>query len=73
MVDFVSSLGKNLLLCDVTTGQKYKRAPSDETFTPLHASTFPVFHPRSDVLAVRSLPSHPLVLQKGRQQLNSLF
>ena len=66
LTDLVSSLGKELLLCDVTTGQWYKRAPSDQSFTPLHPSTFPVLHPCSAVLGFRSLP-----LQKT--QLTSLF
>ena len=66
VTELASSLGKDLLLCDVTSGQWYKRAPSDQTFTHLHASTFPVLHPRSAVLGVRSLPLH-------RLQLLSLF
>ena len=48
------------------TGQWCKRAPSDQTFTPLHASTFPVLHPPSAVLGVPSLP-------KRKTQLTSLF
>ena len=60
------SLGKEVFLCDVTSGKWYKRAPSDQTFTHLHASTFPVLHPRSAVLGVRSLPLHHM-------QLLSLF
>ena len=66
VTELASSLGKDLLLCDVTSGQWYKRAPSDPTFTRLHASTFPVLHPRSAVLGVPSLPLHLL-------QLHSLF
>ena len=66
VTELASSLGKELLLCDVTSGQWYKRAPSDPSFTHLHTSTFPVLHPRSAVLAVRSLPLHHL-------QLTSLF
>jgi len=66
LTDLVSSLGKELLLCDVTTGQWYKRAPSDQSFTPLITSTFPVLHPRSAVLGVRSLPLY-------KTQLTSLF
>ena len=66
MTAFASSLGQDVLLCDVTSGQWYKRAPSDPTFTHLHASTFPVLHPRSAVLGVLSLPLHSL-------QLHSLF
>ena len=30
LTELASSLGKELLLCDVTSGQWYKRAPSDE-------------------------------------------
>ena len=66
VTELASSLGKALLLCDVTTGQWYKRALSDQTFTHLHGSTFPVLHPRSAVLGIRSLPLHHL-------QLTSLF
>ena len=66
VTELASSLGKALLLCDVTTGQWYKRAPGDQTFTPLSTSTFPVLHPRSAVLGIRSLPLHHL-------QLTSLF
>ena len=66
VTELASSLGKALLLCDVTTGQWYKRAPSDQTFTHLHGSTFPVLHPRSAVLGIPSLPIHHL-------QLLSLF
>ena len=66
VTELASSLGKELLLCDVTTGQWYKRVPSDQTFTPLSTSTFPVRHPRSAVLGIRSLPLHQL-------QLISLF
>ena len=66
VTELASSLGKELLLCDVTSGQWYKRAPSDPTFTHLHASTFPVLHPRSAVLGVRSLLLHHM-------QLISLF
>lgn len=58
LTELASSLGKELLLCDVTTRQWYKRAPIDQSFTPLHPSTFPVLHPRSAVLGVRSLPLH---------------
>ena len=61
-----SSLGQDVFLCDVTSGQWYKRAPSDPSFTHLHASTFPVLHLRSAVLVVPSLPLHHL-------QLLSLF
>ena len=66
VTELASSLGQDVLLCDVTSGQWYKRALSDQTFTHLHASTFPVLHPRSAVLGVRSLPLHHL-------QLLSLF
>ena len=66
VTELASSLGKELLLYDVTTGQWYKRAPSDQTFTPLSTSTFPVLHPRSAVLGIRSLLLHHL-------QLTSLF
>ena len=66
VAELASSLGKELLLCDVTSGQWYKRAQSDPTFTRLHASTFPVLHPRSAVLGIPSLPLHSL-------QLHSLF
>ena len=66
VTELASSLGKALLLCDVTTGQWYKRAPSDQTFTPLSASTFPMLHPRRAVLGIRSLPLHHL-------ELTSLF
>ena len=62
VTELTSSLDKELLLCDVTSGQWYKRAPSDKTFTHLHASTFPVLHPRSAVLGVRSLPLHHMQL-----------
>ena len=65
LTDLASSLGKELLLCDVTTGQWYKRAPS----------TFPVLHPRSAVLGVRSLPLHKtqitLLFQRTEQTLTS--
>ena len=63
VTELASSLGKELLLCDVTTGQWYKRAPSDETFTPLSTSPFPVLHPRSAVLGIRSLPLHHMQLK----------
>ena len=66
VTELASSLGKELLLCDVTSVQWYKRAPSDQSFTHLHGSTFPVLHPRSAVLVVPPLPIHHL-------QLLSLF
>ena len=66
MAALASSLGQDVLLCDVTSRQWYKRAPSDPTFSRLHPSTFPVLHPRSAVLGVPGLPLHPL-------QLHSLF
>jgi len=66
LTELASSLGKDVFLCDVTSGQWYKRTPGDQTFTHLHASTFPVLHPRSAVLVVPSLPLHHL-------QLTSLF
>ena len=66
LTELASSSGKELLLCDVTSGQWYKRAPSDQTFTPLSTSTFPVLHPRSAVFVVPSLPLH-------QTQLASLF
>ena len=66
VAELASSLGQELLLCDVTTGQWYKRAPSDQTVTPLSTSTFPVLHSRSDVFGIRSLPLHHM-------QLISLF
>lgn len=65
MTDLASSLNKPLLLCDLTTRQWYKCAPSDQTFTPLYASIFPVLHSRSAVLGVPSLPHN-------RPQLTSL-
>ena len=58
LTEFVSSFGKELLLCDVTSGQWYKRAPSDQKFTLLSTSTFPVLHPSSAILGIRSLPLH---------------
>ena len=63
VTELASSLGKELLLCDVTTGQWYERAPSDQTFTPLSTSTFPVLHQRSAVLGIRSLPLHHMQLK----------
>ena len=60
------AIGKDVFLCDVTSGQWYKRAASDQSFTHLHGSTFPVLHPRSAVLVVPSFPIHHL-------QLLSLF
>ena len=66
LTELASSLGKDFLLCDVTSGQWYKRAPSDQSVTHLHASTFPVLHPRNAVLVVPSLPLHHM-------QLTSLF
>ena len=66
LTELASSSGKELLLCDVTSGQWYKRTPSDQTFTPLSSSTFPVLHPRSAVLVVPSLALHSI-------QLASLF
>ena len=66
VTELASSLGQDVFLCDVTTGQWYKRAPNDPSFTHLHASTFPVLHPRSAVLVAPSLPLHHL-------QLISLF
>ena len=66
VTELASSLGQDVLLCDVTCGQWYKHAPSDQTFTHLHASTFPVLHPRSAILGVPGLPLHHL-------QLLSLF
>ena len=62
VTELASSLGKELLLCDVTTGHWYIRTPSDQTFTPLSTSTFQVLHPRSAVLGIRSLPLHHLQL-----------
>ena len=66
VTQLASSLGQDVFLCDVTSGQWYKRAPSDPSFTHLHSSTFPVLHPRSAVLVAPSLPLHHL-------QLISLF
>ena len=66
VTELALSLGQELLLCDVTTGQWYKRALIDQTFTPLSTSTFPVLHPLSAVLGIRSVPLHHL-------QLISLF
>ena len=66
VTELALSLGKEVLQCDVMSGQWYKRSPSDQTFTHLHASTFPVLHPRSAALGVRSLPLHHM-------QLISLF
>ena len=66
VTELASSLGQDVFLCDVTSGQWYKRAPSDQSFTHLHGSTFPVLHPRSAVLVVPFLPLHHL-------QLLSLF
>ena len=63
VTELASSLGKELLLCDVTTGQWYERAPSDQTFTTLSTSTFPVLHQRSAVLGIRSLPLHHMQLK----------
>ena len=66
VTQLASSLGQDVFLCDVTSGQWYKRAPNDPSFTHLHSSTFPVLHPRSAVLVASSLPLHHL-------QLISLF
>jgi len=66
LTELASSLGKDVLLCEITSGQWYKRTPGDQSFTHLHALTFPVLHPRSAVLVVLSLPFHHL-------QLTSLF
>ena len=66
LTELASCMGKELLLCDVRSGQWYKRAPSDPSFTHLHTSTFQVLHPRCAVLAASSLPLHHL-------QLSSLF
>ena len=73
LTEFVSSFGKELLLCDVTSGQWYKRAPSYQKFTPLSTSTFPVLHPSSAVLGIFSLPLHQsqlaLLFQRTEQTL----
>lgn len=66
LTELASSLGKDVLLSDVASGQWYKRAPGDQSCTHLHTSTFPVLHPCSAVLVVLSLPFHHL-------QLTSLF
>lgn len=62
VTQLASSLGKDVFLCDVTSGQWYKRASSDPSFTHLHSSTFLVLHPRSAVLVAPSLPLHHLQL-----------
>lgn len=56
MVDLVSQLGKNLLLCVVSIEQWYKRASSADCFTLLHASTFAVLHPRSAGHTLATIP-----------------
>ena len=66
VTNIADALGKDVFLCEVTTGQWYKGAASDQSFTHLHDSTFPVLHTRSAVLVVPSLPIHHL-------QLLSLF
>ena len=67
VTELASSLGQDVFLCDVTSGQWYKRAPSDQSFTHLHGSTFPVLHPRSAVFVVPSLPLHHLPLFQRTQ------
>ena len=66
VTELVSSMGQDVLLCDVTSGQWYKRAPSDQTFTHLHASTFPVLHLIYAVPSWASGPCRPITCNSSR-------
>lgn len=68
-MDLALQLDKNMLLCDVSSGQWYKGQPTDDRFSPLRTSSFPVLHLRSAILAVRSTRFHP----RGQEQLQTLF
>ena len=64
VTELVSSLGKELLLCDVTSGQWYKRAPSDPSFTHLHTSTTSVPPPPATHLPLPRHPRHAVTMNE---------